>query len=69
MTHFLVIASEAKQFRKQQERTDCFVAEPVLGRREAPIRVLLAMTFQFVQPYPRASQAQARMTHSLPPNS
>jgi cytochrome c553 len=25
-------------------RLDCFVAEPVLGRREAPIRVLLAMT-------------------------
>jgi hypothetical protein len=40
-----VLASEAKQSRSfLHGALDCFVAEPVLGRRGAPIRVLLAMT-------------------------
>ncbi|MFT4277619.1 MAG: hypothetical protein QM576_14805 [Rhodopseudomonas sp.] len=40
-----VIASVAKQFSGLARGfLDCFVAEPVSGRREAPIRVLLAMT-------------------------
>jgi hypothetical protein len=40
----IVIASEAKQSRAAQSALDCFVAEPVRGRRGAPIRVLLAMS-------------------------
>jgi hypothetical protein len=52
----IVIASEAKQssrapkVRKRKCATwrgltlDCFVAEPVIGRRYAPTRWLLAMT-------------------------
>jgi hypothetical protein len=40
-----VIASEAKQsIWPRKERMDCFVAEPVIGRRFAPTRWLLAMT-------------------------
>jgi hypothetical protein len=37
-----VIASEAKQ--SIEPKMDCFVAEPVIGRRFAPTRWLLAMT-------------------------
>jgi hypothetical protein len=40
----VVIASEAKQSSATRKELDCFVAEPVPGRRVAPIRVLLAMT-------------------------
>jgi hypothetical protein len=41
-----VIASEAKQssFGAARKKLDCFVAEPVIGRRFAPTRWLLAMT-------------------------
>ena len=50
---FPVIASEAKQSMSPRgDRMDCFVAEPVIGRRFAPTR-WLAMTekiFEFEIP-------------------
>ncbi|MEH2525927.1 hypothetical protein V1288_003836 [Bradyrhizobium sp. AZCC 2176] len=67
-----VIASEAKQSigTANSVTVDCFVAEPVIGRRFAPTRWLLAMTEENpTGVIPGRAQARTRNLAQLPRGS